>query len=634
MSDPIKHECGIAFIRLLKPLEYYQAKYGTWKYGLNKLYLLMEKQHNRGQDGAGVAFCKLDTNPGTEYLTRIRSNKTSPIADIFNQINEPYVELEKTNPELLKDANWIKHNTQFAADLYLGHLRYGTFGGNDITNNHPVKRESNWKTRSLMLAGNFNLANMDELYEKLLELGQHPKGYTDIVTIIEKIGHFLDRENQRIFVANKTEHTNRELSEIISKELNVASILQEASKYWDGGYAISGIIGNGDAFIMRDPNGIRPAFYYADDEIVVATSERPVIQTVFDVPLSKIKEVPRGGAVIVKSNGELSVSEIREPQENKACSFEHIYFSRGGDIDIYKERKQLGELVIPQILKSVDYDVEHTVLSFIPNTAEIAFYGMIKGMQDYINQLQVDKILKLQQQGNINEKSLHTVLDMHPRIEKVAIKDVKLRTFITEDKSRDDLVAHVYDVTYGVVQEKDNLVVIDDSIVRGTTLKKSILKILDRLNPKKIVVVSSAPQIRYPDCYGIDMAKLGDLCAFSAAIELLKETKQEGIINEVYRKSKEQQGFAKEDIVNYVKEIYAPFTDDQISAKISEMLKPECVVDTEIDIIFQSVENLNKACPNNLGDWYFTGNYPTPGGNRAVNNAFINYIEGKNERAY
>jgi amidophosphoribosyltransferase len=634
MSDSIKHECGIAFIRLLKPLEYYQAKYGTWKYGLNKLYLLMEKQHNRGQDGAGVAFCKLDAKPGTEYLTRLRSNKNSPIAKIFNTINSPYIEIEKTKPDLLKDANWVQQNTPYAADIYLGHLRYGTFGGNDIANTHPVSRENNWKTRNLMLAGNFNLANMDELFDKLLELGQHPRGYTDIVTILEKIGHFLDRENQKLFQEYKAKGMdNVEISNLISSNLNVPNVLREASKYWDGGYVISGIIGNGDSFITRDPSGIRPAFYYADDEVVVAASERPVIQTVFNVPIEKVKEVTPGNILVIKRNGTIINEQIREPLEKRACSFERIYFSRGSDADIYTERKKLGELVIPQILKSVNYDVDNTVLSFIPNTAETAFYGMIKGMQDYIDSNKEAQILELQKTNKLTSENLQPILQHRPRIEKVAIKDVKLRTFITEDKSRDDLVGHVYDVTYGIVKPTDTLVVIDDSIVRGTTLKKSIFKILNRLHPKKIIIVSSAPQIRYPDCYGIDMAKLGDLCAFNAAIALLRETKQESIINSVYNKCVEQRSWPKEEIVNYVQEIYAPFTDEQIGAKIATMLTPPDI-EAEIDVLFQTVDNLHVACPKHLGDWYFTGNYPTPGGNRAVNNAFLNYIEGRNERAY
>ena len=634
MSDSIKHECGIAFIRLLKPLEYYQAKYGTWKYGLNKLYLLMEKQHNRGQDGAGVAFCKLDAKPGTEYLTRLRSNKNSPIAKIFNTINSPYVEIQKTNPDLLKDANWVQQNTPYAADIYMGHLRYGTFGGNDIANTHPVSRENNWKTRNLMLAGNFNLANMDELFDKLLELGQHPRGYTDIVTILEKIGHFLDRENQKLFQEYKAKGMdNVEISNIISEKLNVPNVLREASKYWDGGYVIAGIIGNGDSFIARDPSGIRPAFYYADDEVVVAASERPVIQTVFNVPIEKVKEVTPGNILVIKRNGTIINEQIREPLEKRACSFERIYFSRGSDADIYTERKKLGELVIPQILKSVNYDVDNTVLSFIPNTAETAFYGMIKGMQDYIDSNKEAQILELQKTNKLTPENLQPILQHRPRIEKVAIKDVKLRTFITEDKSRDDLVGHVYDVTYGIVKPTDTLVVIDDSIVRGTTLKKSIFKILNRLHPKKIIIVSSAPQIRYPDCYGIDMAKLGDLCAFNAAIALLKETKQESIINSVYNKCMEQRSWPKEEIVNYVQAIYAPFTDEQIGAKIATMLTPPDI-EAEIDVLFQTVDNLHVACPKHLGDWYFTGNYPTPGGNRAVNNAFLNYIEGRNERAY
>ncbi|MDA3882466.1 MAG: amidophosphoribosyltransferase [Bacteroidales bacterium] len=634
MSDSIKHECGIAFIRLLKPLEYYQAKYGTWKYGLNKLYLLMEKQHNRGQDGAGIAFCKLDTEIGTDFLTRVRSIEQSPIVSLFKEINKPYLEIEKTNPDLLRDAHWARQNTQFAADVYLGHLRYGTFGEYDIANTHPVKRESNWKTRSLMLAGNFNLANMDELYQKLLDLGQHPRAYTDIITILEKIGHFLDRENQRIFAKYKDlGKDNMEISELISKELRVSHVLKEASKHWDGGYVISGIIGNGDSFIMRDPSGIRPAFYYADDEIVIAASERPVIQTALNIPIDSIQEVPPGHAVIVKKGGDICVEKVQEPKENKSCSFERIYFSRGGDADIYQERKKLGRLLLPQILQSINHDYKNSVMSFIPNTAEIAYYGMIEGMQEHINSIKEKEILQLHTSGNFSPEKLHDIIKQGAHLEKIAIKDVKLRTFITEDKSRDDLVAHVYDVTYGIVKNTDNLIVIDDSIVRGTTLKKSIIKILARLQPKKIIIVSSAPQIRYPDCYGIDMAKLGDLCAFNAAIQLLHDTKQEFIINEVYNNSKQQSTLPKEEIQNFVQEIYAPFTDEQISKKIAEMLRPDNL-DIDLDIIYQTVENLHIACPQSPGDWYFTGNYPTPGGNRAVNNAFINYIERNNKRAY
>lgn len=633
MSDPIKHECGIALVRLLKPLEYYQAKYGTWKYGLNKMYLLMEKQHNRGQDGAGVACCKLDTRPGERYINRVRSNSGSPIKDVFAEINSPYQEIEKMNGELLRDAAWVKANSLFAGEVYLGHLRYGTFGGNDINAVHPVMRENNWKTRNLVLAGNFNLANMDEQFAKLVELGQHPKGYNDVVTILEKVGHFLDRENQRLFEKFKSQvDSNIEISSKISEQLSLEKVLKEASKTWDGGYAISGIIGNGDAFITRDPWGIRPAFYYSDDEIAVAASERPVIQTVFDVKASDVKELEPGEAFIIKNNGNVEVSQVRKPKIKKACSFERIYFSRGSDKDIYTERKNLGRYLVPKILESIDNDLTNTVFSFIPNTAETAFYGMMEGIQDHLNQVKKQKILSSKE--TLSDVELEKILSLRPRMEKIAIKDVKLRTFITEDKDRDDLVGHVYDITYGVIQEnKDNLVIIDDSIVRGTTLKRSIFRILDRLGPKKISIVSSAPQIRFPDCYGIDMARLGDLCAFSAAIELLKDKKMESVINDVYNKCIAQKDKPKEEIENYVKDIFAPFTDEEVSAKIAEMLRPDDI-NAEIDVIYQTVDGLHEACPKHVGDWYFTGNYPTPGGNRAVNNAFINYIEGNNERAY
>lgn len=633
MSDPIKHECGIALLRLLKPLEYYQTKYGSWKYGLNKLYLLMEKQHNRGQDGAGVACCKLGMAPGEEYLKRVRSNTSTPIQDVFAQINAPYIEVEKYNKELLKDANWAKLNTPFAGEIYLGHLRYGTFGNNDINACHPVKRENNWKTRNLVIAGNFNLANMDELFDKLLELGQHPKGITDIVTIIEKIGHFLDSGNQHLFNKyKKAGKTNQEISDLISQELDMAKVLKEASKTWDGGYAIAGIIGNGDTFLARDPWGIRPAFYYHNDEFAVITSERPVLQTAFNLASDDVKEVPPGHAVVIKNSGEVRVTRIRKEEERRSCSFERIYFSRGGDKDIYKERKRLGKFVLPQILSKIDYDIENTVFSFIPNTAETAFYGMMQGVNEHLNNIKKEKILNTKEA--LSPEEIDRILSIEPRMEKIAIKDVKLRTFITEDKSRDDLVGHVYDVTYGIVKSGvDNLVVIDDSIVRGTTLKKSIFKILDRLKPRKIIIVSSAPQIRYPDCYGIDMAILGHLCAFAAAIELLKDRNMSHIINETYKKCVDQLNKPLIEIKNHVTAIYAPFTDDEISEKISQMLRPKDI-NAEVAVIFQTVDGLHKAIPDHTGDWYFTGNYPTPGGNRAVNKAFINYIEGRNERAY
>lgn len=633
MSDPVKHECGIALVRLLKPLEYYQAKYGTWKYGLNKLYLLMEKQHNRGQDGAGVVCVKLGLNPGEQYISRVRSNASSPIKDVFNQIHAPQIEIEKTNKEILNDATWAKENIGFAGEVYLGHLRYGTFGKNDINAVHPVIRDNNWKSRNLTIAGNFNMANMNELFAKLVELGQHPKGYSDLITILEKIGHFLDRENQRLFDSLKAQGiSNAEITDYISQKLDMASVLREASKYWDGGYAIGGIVGTGDSFLFRDPCGIRPAFYYYDDEIMVAASERPVIQTVMNLSTDQVKELLPGNGIVVSNSGNVSVTVINEPKDKKACSFERIYFSRGSDKDIYTERKTLGKLLVPKILEEIDNDLENTVFSYIPNTAEIAFYGLMEGVQDFLNEEKTNKLLA--HKDDLTPELIKKILAQRPRMEKVTHKDVKLRTFITEDKNRDDLVGHVYDITYGVICEgKDNLVIIDDSIVRGTTLKKSIFQILDRLGPKKIVIVSSAPQIRFPDCYGIDMAKLGDLCAFNAAIELLKENGLASVINEVYRKSVEQKDLPKEQVVNYVKEIYERFTDEQISAKIVQMLTPKHIK-AEVAMIYQTVANLNTACPEHTGDWYFTGNYPTPGGNRAVNNAFINYIEGRNVRSY
>lgn len=632
MSDPIKHECGIAFIRLLKPLEYYQAKYGSWRYGLNKLYLLMEKQHNRGQDGAGIANVKFDQPPGKQYLFRERSNSASPIKDIFASINKPFVEIEKHNPDLLSDAAYMRDNVPFAGEVYLGHLRYGTHGGDDISYVHPVMRENNWKSRNLVLAGNFNLANVSELFAKLIELGQAPKGDSDVVTILEKIGHFLDRENQKLFTQFKKDGlSNVEISDEIAKQLDVQEILSNASKTWDGGYTLSGIFGHGDSFITRDPWGIRPAFYYYDDEIVVAASERAVIQTAMNLPYEKVNELDPGKALIVKKSGDVSLQEIRVPQEKKSCSFERIYFSRGSDKDIYQERKKLGQYIVPSILDSIDKDIENSVFSFIPNTAETAFYGMMEGIQDFLNEKKKEKIFKLK--DNLTQEKIDEILSFRPRMEKIAIKDVKMRTFITQDKSRDDLVAHVYDITYGVIKKTDNLVIIDDSIVRGTTLKKSIFRILDRLGPKKIIIVSSSPQIRYPDCYGIDMAKLGDLAAFNAAIALLKETGQEHIINEAYANVKMLDNKPKEEHFNAVQSIYAPFTDDEISKKIAEQLNPNDI-DAEIEIIYQTVEGLHKACPDHTGDWYFTGDYPTPGGNKAVNKSFLNYIEGRNERSY
>ncbi|MDP4186650.1 MAG: amidophosphoribosyltransferase [Bacteroidota bacterium] len=633
MSDQIKHECGIALIRLLKPLEYYQLKYGSWLYGLEKLYLLMEKQHNRGQDGAGVVGVKLDLPPGNKYIFRHRSIEASPIDDVFRKIYAHFKKKEIKSPDLLRDAKWAKENVPFASEIYLGHLRYGTYGRNNIENVHPVMRQNNWKSRNLVMAGNFNLTNVSDLFKVLIDLGQNPKDFSDTVTVLENVGHFLDGENQRLFrIYKDAGYSNVEISELIQENLDIKNILHESSKRWDGGYVISGIVGHGDAFVIRDPWGIRPAYYYHNDEVAVVTSERPVIQTVFNVPAEDVHEITPGYAVIIRKNGEVTHEKVLESQERRSCSFERIYFSRGSDVDIYQERKKLGELLTPAILKAVDYDLEHTVFSFIPNTAETAFYGMLKGVENFMINEKKRKIVEIGRR--ISEEDLTKILDARPRIEKIAIKDIKLRTFISQDKGRKDLVGHVYDITYGTIKKGvDNLVIIDDSIVRGTTLKQSIIKILDRLGPKKIVVLSSSPQIRYPDCYGIDMSKFDDFIAFKAAITLLRETGRESVINDVYNKSKAQQHLPKEQIVNYVKEIYAPFTDDEVSEKITKLLTDKDV-EAEVEVVYQSIDNLHKACPNDLGDWYFTGNYPTPGGNRVVNNAFIDFIEGKHRRAY
>lgn len=632
MSDAIKHECGIAMVRLLKPLEYYKEKYGTAFYGVNKMYLLMEKQHNRGQDGAGLASIKFNVEPGTRYISRIRSNKTRPIQDIFGQINERVNGVFQKNQDKLDDVKWQEENIPYLGNLFLGHVRYGTFGGNSIENVHPFLRQSNWRHQSLIVAGNFNMTNSRELMDELIELGQHPKEATDTVTVMEKIGHFLEDEVADMYLKAKAEGLNKkDASPFIEEQLDIQRILKRSSRNWDGGYAMAGLIGHGDAFVLRDPSAIRPAFYYKDDEVVVVASERPVIQTTFNVPIEEIKEIERGNALIIKKNGNVSMKEVLAPREKKACSFERIYFSRGSDASIYEERKNLGKYVFPEVLKSIDHDLENTVFSYIPNTAETSFFGMIEAAEDVLNKQKTDAIIA--GEGKLSKERVTEILSQRPRFEKIAIKDAKLRTFITDDSSRDDLVAHVYDVTYGVVKPTDNLVIIDDSIVRGTTLKKSIIKILDRLSPKKIVVVSSAPQIRYPDCYGIDMAKIGDFIAFKAAVELLKETGKEQVIEDVYNKCKQQQANQDKDIVNYVKEIYAPFTDEQVSMKIAEMLKTS-EIKADVEVIFQPVSGLHKACPDNLGDWYFTGDYPTDGGHRVVNNAFINYYEGNDKRAY
>jgi len=592
----------------------------------------MEKQHNRGQDGAGIANIKFDVEPGQRYISRYRSNDQQPIKDIFGKINAKFQDVVDKDPELLKDADWLKKNVAFTGELSLGHLRYGTFGGNSIELCHPFLRQNNWMTKNLVVAGNFNLTNVDELFKILVEIGQHPKQKSDTVTVMEKIGHYLDEENQELYDKYKAEgHTRQEISKLIAKELDIQNILQKSAAYWDGGYAMAGLVGHGDAFVLRDPSGIRPAFYYQDDEVVVVASERPVIQTAFNVPIESVKEIDPGHALIIKKDGDVSMKPVLEPLEKMSCSFERIYFSRGSDKDIYKERKQLGKNVIPQVLKAIDNDLKNSVFSFIPNTAETSFYGMMKGMQEELNKIKFKKIKALGE--NPSDSDLQAVLALRNRMEKIAIKDAKLRTFITQDDSRDDLVAHVYDITYGSVYETDNLVIIDDSIVRGTTLKKSILNILDRLNPKKIVVVSSAPQIRYIDCYGIDMAKMGDFIAFQAAIALLKDHGKENIIEEAYQKCKAQENLPKEEIINNVKDIYAPFTAEEISKKISELLTPSHI-SAEVDIVYQSIEGLHAACPDHKGDWYFTGNYPTPGGNQVINRAFIYYVEGVDKRAY
>ena len=632
MSDSIKHECGIALLRLKKPLEFYKEKYGTAFYAIQKMYLLMEKQHNRGQDGAGFASIKLDVEPGERYISRVRSNDQHAIQDVFTQINGRISEELKLHPEYVDDVQLQKKHLPYVGELFLGHVRYGTFGKNSIESVHPFLRQNNWMHRNLIVAGNFNMTNVTELFNSLVELGQHPKELADTVTVMEKIGHFLDDEVTDLYFQCKNEGlSKREASPVIAERLDVKKILKRASKGWDGGYAMAGLFGHGDAFVFRDPAGIRPAYFYEDDEIVVVASERPVIQTAFNVDFDQVKELQPGNALIIKKNGTVTEEEIITPVTKKACSFERIYFSRGSDAEIYQERKTLGRLILPAVLKSIDQDTDNTVFSYIPNTAETSFYGLVEAAQDFLNQRKNNFIIK--NRNTLTKESLQELLAVKIRTEKVAIKDAKLRTFITEDSSRDDLVAHVYDVTYGVIKPTDNLVIIDDSIVRGTTLKMSIIKMMDRLNPKRIVIVSSAPQIRYPDCYGIDMAKMEGLVAFRAALELLKERNQYYIVDEVYAKCKAQENFLDTEVVNYVTAIYAPFQPQEISDKIAEMLSsPE--IKAEIKIIFQTVEDLHIACPKNLGDWYFTGDYPTPGGNRVVNRAFMNFYEGKDARAY
>ena len=631
MSDALKHECGIGHIRLLKPLEFYKKKYGSAFYGINKMYLLMEKQHNRGQDGAGFASIKLDVNPGNRFISRIRSKEKQPIQDVFSKINLRINSEIESDKNIIEDIQKLKTKVPYLAEVMLGHVRYGTFGNNSVENVHPFLRQNNWKHRNLILAGNFNMTNSRELFNSLIELGQHPKEYTDTVVIMEKIGHFLDDAVRKLYKEfKKNGLSKQECSLKISEKLDLFKILKKASNRWDGGYVIGGLLGHGDSFVFRDPNGIRPAFYYKDEEIVVVASERPAIQTAFNLKLDQIKELKAGNAIVIKNSGNIKIKSIIKKNENKSCSFERIYFSRGNDSDIYQERKNLGKYIMPKILDEINYDIRNTVFSYIPNTAETSFFGMIESVEEFLNAKKTDEIIN---KKNLSEDKIRKILSLRPRIEKIAVKDVKLRTFITEDNSRDDLVEHVYDITYGVVKKEDTLVIIDDSIVRGTTLKKSILKMLDRLNPKKIIIVSSAPQIRYPDCYGIDMANLESLVAFNAALALLKEKNKSSLIKDIYLKCKEELKLGDTEMQNQVKEIYNQFSYDDVSQKITEILSSD-LNGSEVKIIFQPIENLHKACPNSKGDWYFTGDYPTSGGNRVVNTAFVNFYEGNKKRAY
>lgn len=633
MSEQIKHECGIAMLRLLKPLSYYKEKYGTPLYGINKMYLLMEKQHNRGQDGAGLANVKLDVEPGNRYISRRRSIKSQPIQHIFRKINKRFEEVRRSDRSKFEDTEWLKAHLPYTGELFLGHLRYGTYGKYGIESCHPFLRQNNWMSRNLIVAGNFNLTNVDELFRNLIDLGQHPKEKADTVTVMERIGHFLDEANEKLYWQFKDQgFSKKEISPMIAENLDVGALLRRAFKKFDGGYVIAGLIGHGDAFVVRDPNGIRPAFYYQDDEVVVVASERPIIQTVFNLETTQVKELEPGKGLIVKKDGRVKIEEVLPAGFKTPCSFERIYFSRGSDADIYEERKTLGRLLCNDVLKAIDHNIDEAVFSFIPNTAEVSFYGMVKGLEDYITGQKEKDILAL---GTAPDPvKLREILSRRPRVEKVPIKDVKLRTFITDDSNRDDLVQHVYDITYGTLRKGvDSIVVIDDSIVRGTTLRKSILRILDRLGPRQIVIVSSAPQIRFPDCYGIDMAKMKDFVAFRAAMELLHERGEWYLSAEVYQEAKEQLLKPDEEVENAVKKIYAPFTDEEISAKIAEMLKP-ADVQAEVKIVYQTVDNLHKACPDHRGDWYFTGNYPTPGGIRVANKAYINYMDGNEGRAY
>ena len=621
--EPIKHECGVAMVRLLKPLEYYQKKYGTWMWGLNKMYLLMEKQHNRGQEGAGIACVKLEAVAGDEYMFRERALGTSAITEIFQTIGSHYADLSK---EQLADADYAKHNLPFAGELYMGHLRYSTTGKSGLSYVHPFLRRNNWRAKNLAVCGNFNLTNVDEIFAEITADGQHPRKYADTYIILEELGHKLDREVEHLYQRFLQEGLKGlDITRAIEDNIDLANVLRWTSGAWDGGYVMCGITGSGESFAVRDPWGIRSAFWYIDDEVMVLASERPVIQTAFDVPIDQIHELNRGEAILMNKKGEMRLTQINEPKPLSACSFERIYFSRGSDYDIYRERKRMGELLVEPILKAVDYDLEHTVFSYIPNTAEVAFYGMLEGFDNYLNQQKIKEIEALGHQPKHDD--LVAILAKRIRSEKVAIKDIKLRTFIAEGNSRNDLAAHVYDITYGSLQpEIDNLVIIDDSIVRGTTLKQSIISILGRLNPKKIIIVSSSPQVRYPDYYGIDMASMNQFIAFKAAIALLHDRNMQGIINDVYRKAKQQQSLPKDEIVNYVQEIYAPFTDEEISAKIAQLLTP-AHISAPVELVYQTLDGLHESCPNHPGDWYFSGNYPTPGGRKLVNQAFIDYIE-------
>jgi amidophosphoribosyltransferase len=633
MSDAIKHECGIALVRLLRPLPYYREKYGTSFYGLNKLYLLMEKQHNRGQDGAGIANIKFDVEPGERYISRKRSNAAQPIKEIFDYVNGRIAQEKSTNPRFTDDPAWLKRHLPFTGEVYLGHLRYGTYGKNSIENCHPFLRQNNWMTRNVVLAGNFNMTNVDELFQQLVELGQHPKEKADTVTVLEKIGHFLDNECDRLYYHHREQgHSKREITELIIRDLDIPRILRESAKKWDGGYAMVGMLGHGDAFVMRDPAGIRPAYWYQDDEVVVVASERPAIQTAFNLRTDQVREVDPGHALVIKKDGRTWQERVTPEAERRSCSFERIYFSRGSDRDIYTERKELGRLLVPQVLEAVGHDMAHTVFSYIPNTSETAFLGMVKGLEEHVNRHKTDLILKGRRE--LDAQQVRDILNMRARVEKLVIKDAKLRTFITDDVHRDDLVSHVYDITYGAIQRgRDSVVLLDDSIVRGTTLRQSIIRMADRMEPRRIVIVSSAPQIRYPDCYGIDMAKLGDFIIFKAAVALLKERGLEHVLDETYDAARDQMRQPLEETVNVVKAIYDRFSVDELNARAAQLITPTGTR-AEVCIIFNSIENLHSACPDHTGDWYFSGDYPTPGGNRVVNRAYMNYHEGRNVRAY